>query len=484
MSKLIASLHVLPTGSSRLNRSHPETKIDVTVKFKYGASHRANLNDINEFISYVLGTKLAVPTMVDAEAGSVHLTGDVKRLEQLFNVELNEYSRNSGGTFRHFDGHIELPNHFDDKIIAVLGLTTGFRANSYHRVAAKSESSTSYYPEQVAKLYNFPAGDGTGQTIGVIELGGAYNETDCSTYAMSRNLPLPNITVVPVDGAVPKSDANADGEVMLDLEIISSIACKSQIVAYFGPNTAAGFDAVLSFAVNDTTHKPSVLSISWGGPENSYAQQDLDSMNQTLSKASSLGINVFIASGDSGSSDGTKSTVVDFPASSPFSIGTGGTYIQTVANNVITNEVAWGNGSDGASGGGYSQIFSEPSFQDGVVSNVKRPKPKPHTNSRGVPDVAGNGSPDSGYNILVDGQEMVVAGTSAVAPLYAALTALLNQNLGKNVGWLNPIFYKNPQVFLQITSGTNGAYNCGPGWNAVCGLGRVNGNKLLEVLKN
>ena len=101
---------------------------------------------------------------------------------------------------------------------------------------------------------------------------------------------------------------------------------------------------------------------------------------------------------------------------------------------------------------------------------------------RGVPDVSGDADPNTGYNILVDGKAMPIGGTSAVAPLWAGLVTLLNQKLGKPVGFLNPILYANPGALNDITQGSNGDYNAGPGWDPCTGLGSPNGMKLLAVL--
>ena len=165
----------------------------------------------------------------------------------------------------------------------------------------------------------------------------------------------------------------------------------------------------------------------------------------------------------------------DFPASSSHVTACGGTQIKT-SGSAITSETAW---SDG--GGGISDVFNLPSWQ----ANAQVP---PSVNSggrigRGIPDVCGNASPNSGYQILADGQQAVVGGTSAVAPLWAALTARLNQKLGKKVGFLNPTLYGlQPDPLVDITQGSNGSYDACPGWDACTGLGRPDGTKLLNAL--
>jgi len=194
-----------------------------------------------------------------------------------------------------------------------------------------------------------------------------------------------------------------------------------------------------------------------------------------------LGVSVCCASGDSGSSDGVADgeAHVDFPASSPNVLACGGTNLQS-SKGKITSEVAW-NDASGATGGGVSETFSLPSYQ--AKANVPVSVNPSHFKGRGVPDVSGDADPATGYQVRVDGRSAVFGGTSAVAPLWAALIALLNQQHGSPRGFWNPSLYTAPAgSFHDITSGNNGAYQCGPGWDACTGLGSPNGVGL-SVLK-
>jgi kumamolisin len=185
-------------------------------------------------------------------------------------------------------------------------------------------------------------------------------------------------------------------------------------------------------------------------------------------------VTITAASGDNGSSDGASGDNVDFPASSPHVLACGGTKLEGSGSN-IASEVVWNDGSQGgATGGGYSTTFAVPSWQQGIAGFTGK--------GRGVPDVAGDASPQSGYNILVDGQQEVVGGTSAVAPLWAALVALINQQKGSPVGFLNPKLYGIAADFRDITQGNNGAYSAGPGWDPCTGLGSPNGQKIAQAL--
>jgi len=197
-----------------------------------------------------------------------------------------------------------------------------------------------------------------------------------------------------------------------------------------------------------------------------------------------MGVTVCIASGDNGSTDGVSdgSNHVDFPASSPNVLACGGTTLQA-AGGKITSETAWNElaNNEGATGGGVSDVFPLPSWQSGA--NV--PSPANPNGGRGVPDVSGDADPTTGYVTLVDGQSGVIGGTSAVAPLWAGLIALINQSIGKPVGFINPLLYPNASSggdFNDITSGNNGAYSAGPGWDACTGLGSPIGVGVAAVL--
>ena len=273
---------------------------------------------------------------------------------------------------------------------------------------------------------------------------------------------------------------------MLDIEVSGAIAPGAKIVAYFADNTDAGFLNAITTAVHDSTNNPSVVSISWGGPESSWTQQAMTSMDEAFQAAAAMGVTVCVASGDDGSTDGVSdgSHHVDFPASSPNVLACGGTTLQA-SGGKITSETAWNElaSNEGATGGGISDVFPLPSWQNGV--NVP-PSANPKRNvGRGVPDVSGDADPTTGYVTLVDGQSGVIGGTSAVAPLWAGLVALINHSIGKPVGFINPLLYQNASTagdFHDITSGSNGAYQAGPGWDACTGLGSPIGTGVGAVL--
>jgi kumamolisin len=237
-------------------------------------------------------------------------------------------------------------------------------------------------------------------------------------------------------------------------------------------------------AIHDTKYSPSVISISWGGAESTWSKQGIQALNGAIQDASALGVTVCVASGDGGSSDGVTDGLahVDFPASSPYALGCGGTTLQSSGATVITSEVVWNDQpKDGATGGGVSDVFPLPSWQaDAGVPPSANPGARI---GRGVPDVCGDADPATGYSTRVDGKDSVVGGTSAVAPLWAGLITLINQKVGKPVGFINSVLYDDDisassGAFHDITSGNNGAYSAKQGWDACTGLGSPDGARL------
>ena len=256
----------------------------------------------------------------------------------------------------------------------------------------------------------------------------------------------PKVTAVPVSGGAntPGKDTDADGEVALDIQVSGAGAPGAALAVYFAANTDQGFVDAISQAAHDETNKPSVLSISWGSAESEWTQQSITAMTSAFQDAADLGVSVFAASGDGLAPDGVTDgkAHVDFPASSPLVVGCGGTHIKASAEK-ITDESVW-NSDGGGTGGGISDLFDVPTYQDGVTlpASVNGGR-----KGRGVPDVAGDADPNSGYRVVVDGQAQVIGGTSAVAPLWAGLFALINQASGRPSGQPHATLYANPTPF-------------------------------------
>ncbi len=421
----------------------------------------------------------------------VVLTGPTEKVAAAFGAKLVCYRSTSSDStnYRGRTGSLTIPVELESHVMAVLGIDNRPIAHAHIRRRPKQTPTTTYTPPQVATLYNFPNGvTASGQTVGLIELGGGYQASDLQTYFSQLNVTEPSVTAVSVDGGTNSPGSQADGEVMLDIEVVGSVAPGVNIAVYFAPNTDQGFIDAITDAVHDTSRKTSVVSISWGGPEDSWTQQSQTAMNAALQDAATLGVTVLVAAGDNGSSDGESDGKlhVDFPASSPYALACGGTKLES-SGSTISSETVWNEtaSQEGATGGGVSAVFALPSYQSSA--NVPA-EPNTKFVGRGVPDVAGNADPSTGYQVIIDGQSEIVGGTSAVAPLWAALIALINQQIGTSLGFVNPQLYPlGESDFHDITSGNNddsglGYYSAGPGWDACTGLGSPNGSALLAAL--
>jgi kumamolisin len=427
---------------------------------------------------------LAVDTPKERGRRTMHLSGSRAAMEQAFGVTLQS-QETAGGTLRLREGEIRLPEELAPHVVAVLGLDNRPQAKPHFRVATPRAGNVSYTPVQVGQLYGFPANaSAAGQTIALLELGGGYREADITAYFQSLGLPAPAVTSVSVDKGKnsPGSANGADGEVMLDIEVSAAVASGAKIVVYFAPNTDQGFIDAVTTAVHDSTNKPSVLSISWGGPESSWTQQAVTALDDACQSAASVGVTVTVACGDNGSTDGVSdgSDHVDFPASSPHVLACGGTKL-VASGNTITSETVWNeiSSNEGATGGGVSTAFTLPSWQK--TSHV--PAPTTSAGGRGVPDVAADADPSTGYTVRVDGETTTIGGTSAVAPLWAGLIALANAANGIDAGFVNPSLYSAaPAPFRDITSGNNGTFAAGPGWDACSGLGSPKGAAVIAAL--
>jgi len=501
-------------GARRLGVASPDAEIDVTVLLRrpstvrppptleelaavaygarprlsreeFGARHGADPDDVHRLREFAHARGLRL-SHSHRPARAVHLAGRTADVARAFGTSLFRYVTPSG-SYRGREGPLLVPASLRDVVVGVFGLDDRPQARPSVRPRPdRAAALPAYAPPQVAAAYQFPEGStGTGQCIGLIELGGGYQASDLATYFPSLGLAVPSVSAVSVDGAANAPTGNPSGpdaEVTLDVEIAGSVANGARIAVYFAPNTDQGFlDAVLT-ALHDETNHPDVLSISWGGPEATWTAQTRTALASALEDAATLGVSVTVAAGDSGATDGsaTGALEVDFPASAPGAIGCGGTTL-TIVDSALGSETTWNElaRGEGATGGGVSESFPLPSFQSGAHV----PAAPNGFVGRGVPDVAGDADPVSGYSVYVDGRPLVLGGTSAVAPLWAALIARWNQLLGTPLGFVTPELYGAATAFHDITTGGNGGYSAGPGWDPCTGLGTPNGTALLAALR-
>ena len=457
-------------------------------------AHGATAEDLARVEAFAKAHNLSV-VEASLPRRSVILSGHAADLGAAFGVTLEEIAHPEGGSFRGRSGPIMIPAELEGIIVGVFGLDNRPQARPHFRVrpsreraAASGTDLTQFTPPQIAQLYDFPTNvNGTGECIAIIELGGGFSMADLQTYFSKLGLPTPRVSSVAVDHGKNHPTRNPDGpdgEVMLDIEVAGAVAPQAKIVVYFAPNTDQGFLDAITKAVHDTVNNPSVISISWGGPESNWTDQAMQQFDQAFQAAAALGITICVAAGDNGSRDGVDDGAVhvDFPASSPNVLACGGTTLSASAAS-IDDEVVWNDGANGgATGGGVSEKFPLPAYQQ----NASVP-PSASTGNvgRGLPDIAGDADPNTGYTVRVDGDDTVIGGTSAVAPLWAGLIALLNQSLGHPVGFLNPVLYgtiSQNGALRDITSGSNGDYSAGAGWDPCSGWGVADGQKLLQAL--
>ena len=510
LTEIGGSRRSLPAGAQRVGPADGKQRISVSIYLKPGDEaaviaaepdpvrrrarlhgHREKLHrhDLDALASWATEHDLLVAEEVPARR-FIRLEGRVSQFERALGTELHEVEH-GGGRFRGRTGGLLMPRALAGVVESVLGLddrpvaTAKFvvldkeKHRKKHKAAPSGE--TAHLPNALAELYDFPTDvTGNGETIALIELGGGYQQADITAAFRAMNLTPPTVTAVGVDGGTNTPGGDADGEVALDIQVAGGLAPGAKIVVYFAPNTDQGFADAISQAANDTANAITVMSISWGGPETSWTAQSVATMNTAIQDAGNVGISVFVASGDNLATDGVADgkAHVDFPASSPYAIGCGGTAVNTTGST-ITSETVWNDGTSGT-GGGFSTLSPVPAFQTGVVPTT--------ATGRGVPDVAGDAAPATGYTIVVDGQSETVGGTSAVAPLWAGLTALANQSLGRKAGFFLPAVYKNTSGFVDITQGNNMptgsevGFSAGTGWDACTGLGRPDGKKILAAL--
>lgn len=321
-----------------------------------------------------------------------------------------------------------------------------------------SQQPAGYSAGQLAQRYGFPAKvSGPMQWVAIIELGGGWAMADVQAYCSKNGKPVPNIVNVSVDGAQNNYTGDpdsADGEVALDIQtVIGATGGQVGILVYFAPNNDTGIaDAIRQIVLDN---KACAISLSWGQNEKGWTTAARTATSQAIATASAAGVPLFAASGDDGSTDGGTGNNCDYPASDPLALGCGAT---TITN---AGESAWSYG-----GGGFSQFYPANPWQTAGMGG------------RGVPDVALDADPNTGYQVVINGKWYVFGGTSAVAPMWASLVALLVMQTGQRIHNLGPKLYalgdKGPNGLTDIISGSNGSFHSAVGWDACTGEGVPN----------
>ncbi|MGH8273210.1 MAG: S53 family peptidase [Gammaproteobacteria bacterium] len=358
-----------------------------------------------------------------------------------------------------------------------------------------ANNGAGYYPSDIRARYNIPDDlDGSGQSIGLLEFSSGYSLTDAQQFWQAHDIAAPQVQFVSVDGTHnDHGSAQADEEASLDLQWAGALAPGASLRVYEATpgNSYAGFanamEQTLQYILNEAD-PPSVLSISYGDAESTFGADAVRRWSDLIGQLDARGVTVCIASGDQGAygkhepPQGTPERNVDAPASIPSAVSVGGTSLKLNGGETAWTYVSAENG--GATGGGYSSVFSRPQYQNAVVASGQ---------GRGVPDVALNADPATGYQIIFGGQSAVVGGTSVACPVFAAIVVLANQLRVKNtrpvLSGLTATLYADTTSlnFHDITSGNNSyagveGYTAKTGWDACTGWGSLHATDFIQAL--
>jgi kumamolisin len=452
-------------------------------------------------------------TRTNLATRTVHVAGTIAAIEKAFDVKLFDYEH-AGGNYRGRTGPVHVPAELSGIVEGVFGMDNRCVVKrrpqpipAVNRAKAGAIPASWYTPAELATHYNFPAGDGAGEAVGLLEFGGGYFPSDLQQFCSLAGVAVPTVKAVSVDGTSTSAKDGAEGEVMLDIEVVAGVCPKGTIVAYFAAFTEQGWISILDAVTQDKTNNPGAISCSWGYAEDNFiwTEQAMTQINETMQEAAMLGITVCVAAGDDGSSDAVTdgNAHVDFPSSSPYALAVGGTTIP--GKTGAAKDTVWFEGdglradNGGSTGGGVSTVFARPSWQSTIkVHSVNSGS----IDGRVVPDVAANADwIKSPYLLFVDGSAQGNGGTSAATPLWASLITLINAQRGSaagRIGYLSPLLYASPSGSgsgstvgtlgcTDVTSGNNntdkvGGYSASAGYDAVSGWGVPNGKNLIAAL--
>jgi kumamolisin len=491
-------------GSTRISDVDPNEPIEISLLLKdpepgasgritrteLAAARRSGTREAISRIAAYAGRNGFTLTAVEPAKLRVKLAGPAYRHEAAFRTRLAHF-HHARGRYRGFWGPLYCPAGLAELLEAILGHETAPVGRSHRQPVLDVGAAKPMLANQVAALYGFPQQSAAGQTVAILEFGGGYLQSDMAAAARAMGVPVPEIVALSVDGASQDfaGGAGASGEVALDMQVVAGAAPGVRLAVYFAPNAARSFvDATLD-ALHDQQNAASVISISWGGAEEGWSQAGMQAMNRALADAARLGVSVFISSGDLLAPDGVEDgrAHVNFPASSPLATGCGGTLLD-VSGSAISSETVWNTGEAGT-GGGVSRVWPVPGYQANANVPVNIDSGQA---GRGVPDIAGDADPASGFWIFLNGNPTPVGGTSAVAPFWAGFTAMVNaaraEKQKQPIGFLNPLLYRNPALLKPVISGYNKpagtdiGYDATSGYSATTGLGSFNNPNLFTAL--
>ncbi|MFC9930974.1 protease pro-enzyme activation domain-containing protein [Streptomyces sp. NPDC127190] len=511
---LAGSTRPAKADATRLRDADPQHPVEVTLTLRGKVAPTDQIPDERrqdaEKTQSVLERYGLSVDQVRLGPGSVVVSGPVSAMNAAFKADLGIYHSPTQGEFRGREGELHIPAELEGIVTGVFGLDQ--RQMARRKSVQGHGFQGAMTPDDLERLYNFPAGDGEGQKVGIAEFGGCYFEDDLRAFCEAHNRPVPRAEVVPLNLDPPRSlqqlrqlppmeqqfAFEAAGEVMMDVQIVAGLCPAAEISVYFATFDQRGWVELLDQVLAD---RPVSVPISWGLSEDDHGWSPtaLREINKRLEGAANAGITVCVASGDDGSGDQIPDgrAHVDFPSSSPFTLAVGGTMADP-----SQQEVAWWQPpghrtphGGGATGGGVSSKFDRPAYQQSITIDSLNPG---SIRGRAVPDVAALAGPPF-YDLILLGQPAPNGGTSASAPLWGALIARINALLppDKRQRFLTPLLYdtgSNGRPLGEVAcrdiavGHDNGShppavgYPVRTGYDAVTGMGVPDGVALLKGL--
>lgn len=427
---------------------------------------------------------------------SMHVRGTVQQLNDAFHVTLYTYQSDDQGQFRGREGNISVLAPLAGIVTGVFGLDD--RQMVQRKNAPAQGVAAALAPADLETRYQFPPGDAAGQTVAIAEFGGSYSAADVRAFCQKYDRPVPEITLMTL---TPQQLPDYSNELMMDVEIVAALCPAASISVYLARFNQKGWIDLLDAVVKTKPLPPVALSVSYGRAEDSpdWSSSAVTEINQRLQSVAMLGVTVCAASGDDGAGEQMNDgrAHVAFPASSPFVLSVGGTMLTGTPPAEVVWWAAPGDqsqgGAGGSTGGGVSTIFSRPAWQTVDIESLNAGG----KNGRVVPDVAAlAGQPY--YELILQGQDNQSGGTSAAAPLWAALLARISAGLPdpSQRRFLTPLLYRaapdgqpaGATVCTDVTSGDNRSpgvpkgYVAGVGYDAVSGWGTPLGTLIAEML--
>ncbi|HSX04683.1 MAG TPA: protease pro-enzyme activation domain-containing protein [Rhabdochlamydiaceae bacterium] len=446
--------------------------------------------DYNKVIAYAKSLGLTI-TNTHPNRLLLNVSGSTKSIETAFNVKLNVYQQANQRTFYAPDNDPEVSADMAATIAGIVGLDNSavWRTSIVRGLSSATPNSFpsgpngGYTPNDIKLAYNLSGitANGAGQNVALFELA-TYSASDITGYTNFFGLPPAKLVNVLVDGG---ATIGIDGEVTLDIELILALAPQSQIYVYEGPNSAQGLLDTYNRIATDNIAKQ--VSTSWGIGEDQVGAQISQTENAIFQQMAAQGQTMYASSGDQGAYTEypNMTPILLDPSSQPYVCGVGGTSLTVNATTgAYVSEVVWNRGLGmGAGGGGVSTLWALPSWQTGISTTYSK-------TNRNVPDVSLNSDQYKAYAIFFNGHWNLYGGTSCAAPLWAAFTALVNQQRSASqlgpLGFANPTFYSigksTPADYHDITMGNNLVYQAGPGYDNATGWGSFNGANLFSTL--